>query len=92
MKQLTVITNRSDSENLELFREAMGVLQHHDAVTGTEQQHVADDYARILHRSIKNGERLASDALKYECKDKVRKKKSQMIANDCFIFLNVVNG
>lgn len=26
----------------------MGVMQHHDAVTGTEKQHVANDYARIL--------------------------------------------
>lgn len=28
--------------------EAMAVLQHHDAVSGTSQQHVADDYARQL--------------------------------------------
>ncbi len=27
---------------------AMGVAQHHDAVTGTEKQHVADDYAMRL--------------------------------------------
>ena len=26
----------------------MGVAQHHDAVTGTEQQHVAFDYAKRL--------------------------------------------
>ena len=28
---------------------AMGVAQHHDAVSGTEKQHVADDYAMRLH-------------------------------------------
>lgn len=26
----------------------MAVAQHHDAVAGTEKQHVADDYARQL--------------------------------------------
>ena len=26
----------------------MGLAQHHDAVSGTEKQHVADDYARHL--------------------------------------------
>ena len=30
------------------LRQAMGVAQHHDAVSGTEQQHVADDYAKRL--------------------------------------------
>ena len=29
--------------------QAMGVAQHHDAVSGTEKQHVADDYAMRLH-------------------------------------------
>ncbi|XP_065910012.1 lysosomal alpha-mannosidase-like [Dysidea avara] len=28
---------------------AMGVAQHHDAVSGTEKQHVANDYAKRLH-------------------------------------------
>lgn len=27
---------------------AMAVAQHHDAVSGTEKQHVADDYAKRL--------------------------------------------
>lgn len=31
-----------------LADEAMAVLQHHDAVSGTSRQHVADDYARQL--------------------------------------------
>lgn len=41
-------TSRSFDFHLNFLREAMGVMQHHDAVTGTEQQHVADDYARLL--------------------------------------------
>ena len=34
------------------MRETMGVMQHHDAVTGTEKQHVAEDYARLLQIGI----------------------------------------
>lgn len=30
----------------------MGLLQHHDAVSGTEKQHVADDYAQRLSDGI----------------------------------------
>ena len=30
------------------LRNAMGVAQHHDAVSGTEKQHVAFDYAKRL--------------------------------------------
>ena len=29
--------------------EAMGVAQHHDAITGTSKQHVANDYAKRLY-------------------------------------------
>jgi len=32
--------------------EAMGVAQHHDAVSGTEKQQVADDYAQRLSDGI----------------------------------------
>lgn len=30
----------------------MGILQHHDAITGTEKNVVAYDYARLLNKGI----------------------------------------
>jgi lysosomal alpha-mannosidase len=33
---------------LRVLRDAMGVVQHHDGVSGTEKQHVAYDYAKRL--------------------------------------------
>ena len=35
-----------------MVEEAMGVAQHHDAVTGTEKQKVAYDYALRLSQGI----------------------------------------
>ena len=42
----------------------MGVMQHHDAITGTEKQHVANDYARILYNAIENCNDVVNTALK----------------------------
>lgn len=66
-KQLTAL-GRSTSEGLYqtrlgYLREAMGVMQHHDAITGTEKQHVADDYARMLNTAIEACEVNTNDAL-----------------------------
>lgn len=50
-KQLSATAKVSEpffEGHLSILRRAMGVMQHHDAVTGTEKQHVADDYARYL--------------------------------------------
>ncbi|XP_046293708.1 lysosomal alpha-mannosidase isoform X1 [Marmota monax] len=45
------------------LNEAMAVLQHHDAVTGTARQLVADDYARQLSEGWGPSEILLSNAL-----------------------------
>ncbi|KAG4070459.1 hypothetical protein HA402_005691 [Bradysia odoriphaga] len=42
----------SYAENLERLRMQMGVMQHHDAITGTEKQNVTNDYHRELTASI----------------------------------------
>lgn len=38
----------SDLFSVCLSEKAMAVAQHHDAVSGTEKQHVANDYAKRL--------------------------------------------
>ncbi|XP_074990260.1 lysosomal alpha-mannosidase isoform X3 [Calonectris borealis] len=43
--------------------EAVAVAQHHDAVTGTEKQHVADDYARQLAAGWESCQLLVANAL-----------------------------
>ncbi|XP_041033071.1 lysosomal alpha-mannosidase isoform X1 [Carcharodon carcharias] len=46
-----------------VLKKAMGVAQHHDAVSGTEKQHVADDYAKKLAKGWDQCEVLISNAL-----------------------------
>jgi lysosomal alpha-mannosidase len=38
--------------NISVIGEAMGLIQHHDAISGTERQHVADDYVQRLSEGI----------------------------------------
>lgn len=40
--------------SLDLLEQAMGVNQHHDGLTGTEKQHVANDYSFLLHNATIN--------------------------------------
>ncbi|KAL1490680.1 hypothetical protein ABEB36_013335 [Hypothenemus hampei] len=56
-KQLYSLARASGVSNLNVdllngLRQANGVVQHHDAITGTEKQHVNDDYVKMIHRGI----------------------------------------
>ncbi|KAH8410572.1 hypothetical protein KR009_003810 [Drosophila setifemur] len=67
VKQLGVLANLSSvqqSEDLEILSQAMGIMQHHDAVTGTEKQAVARDYDRILFEAVVGAGNNARDALR----------------------------
>lgn len=63
-RQLEFIVGRAElgpsSDSLE---EALAVLQHHDGVSGTEQQHVANDYTKRLFMSSVESEDLINRAL-----------------------------
>jgi hypothetical protein len=52
-----------ETNPLYLFERAMGVTQHHDAVSGTSKQHVANDYARRLAGGRLGADQLVADAL-----------------------------
>jgi len=65
-KQLYALTDLGPEDWVDLnkMREAMGVMQHHDAVTGTERQEVAYDYARILYEGFEESDIIAETAIK----------------------------
>uniref|UniRef100_A0AAR2JS97 Alpha-mannosidase n=1 Tax=Pygocentrus nattereri TaxID=42514 RepID=A0AAR2JS97_PYGNA len=51
---------KGDSDTM---KRAMAVAQHHDAVSGTEKQHVADDYAKRLAEGWAHCQVLVSNSL-----------------------------
>lgn len=74
-KQLSVFAqNKTEAfeANLNNLREVMGVMQHHDAVTGTEKQHVANDYARLLQIGFE------------KCDENIQESLSQLTENSGF--------
>jgi len=65
-KQLLAMTQLGQvgASPLDSLREAMGVMQHHDAITGTEKQHVAEDYARTLAKALEDAKGAVGTAMK----------------------------
>ena len=67
VRQLAAVTklnNASDFESISVLERAMGVAQHHDAVSGTERQQVAYDYAKRLAKGVSLGFEVIIDSLK----------------------------
>lgn len=54
--------SRMPNRKIQKLQEAMGILQHHDAVTGTCKQAVANDYAQMLMEGIRSGEEAIVEA------------------------------
>jgi lysosomal alpha-mannosidase len=55
IRHLALLANLNDDETINSIvklERAMGVAQHHDAVSGTERQHVANDYSKRLSEGI----------------------------------------
>ncbi|KAK4417954.1 putative alpha-mannosidase [Sesamum alatum] len=51
------------SSSTDLLGDALAIAQHHDAVTGTEQQHVANDYSKRLSMGYVEAAELAASSL-----------------------------
>ncbi|XP_061626669.1 lysosomal alpha-mannosidase isoform X1 [Phyllopteryx taeniolatus] len=68
-KQLEVLGGRTSTRGLFgegnslTLKRAMAVAQHHDAVSGTEKQHVANDYARRLAKGWQHCQVVVSNSL-----------------------------
>ncbi|XP_046916123.2 LOW QUALITY PROTEIN: lysosomal alpha-mannosidase-like [Dermatophagoides farinae] len=56
--QLNVLAMRGldHANQLQELKEVMGILQHHDAITGTCKQYVNDDYQRMLSQASDKAE------------------------------------
>ncbi|KAJ8707781.1 hypothetical protein PYW07_011458 [Mythimna separata] len=65
VKQLTVLARLGDSYELHLLRHAVSLVLHHDAITGTSQQHVTFDFIRILSEAIDACTKKVSSLLSY---------------------------
>ncbi|KAF8787519.1 Lysosomal alpha-mannosidase like protein [Argiope bruennichi] len=58
------LTTRTDIEEitLDFLKKAMGIMQHHDAITGTAKQHVTNDYYETLAAAIESCHDIVNEA------------------------------
>lgn len=62
MKQLAALAGFSRDETFAL-EDAVGIMQHHDAMPGTELQDVEKDYHRRMHNGVMDSVAVISRAL-----------------------------
>jgi lysosomal alpha-mannosidase len=66
VRQLATWANLNDNSTIDSIRtleRAMGVVQHHDAITGTEKQYVSDDYTKQLSIGVNQCVNVINDSL-----------------------------
>lgn len=62
VKQFSSLLGMGQDSRLETLKEAMGVLQHHDAVSGTAKQAVTNDYYERLSNGMGEAFKLVAEA------------------------------
>ncbi|CAK9166160.1 unnamed protein product [Ilex paraguariensis] len=63
-RQLEFFKVRGNSRpNTDTLADALAIAQHHDAVTGTEKQHLANDYAKRLSMGYVEAEEIVASSL-----------------------------
>ncbi|KAJ0411263.1 hypothetical protein ATCC90586_004179 [Pythium insidiosum] len=63
LRQIDAIFQSHHSAELDRLQRGVGLAQHHDGVSGTEKQHVADDYALRINEGIVEAEKEMNDVL-----------------------------
>ena len=64
-KQIATVLGTKLTDTEFEFKRAVAIAQHHDGVSGTEKQHVVDDYGVYIYDGINHGQKILSEAYKY---------------------------